>query len=202
MKIASNFLNNLDKISKDNILEKAKNVPNLDNNIVFNHYIYLLEFTKESICENNLVELIGLIHMCYGWMPTMYDDSNISLYKNNEFINDIWKNINSGSLDIFFLNKLKTITNNSIVGASKLLHFCNPQMYAIYDSRIYCSVSNNRTTTGVNNVNYFIEYIKKSRELVKDLKFVNNLREILINKNPVITNFSDLRCIEMCFFYK
>ena len=153
------------------------------------------------MCKNNINELIGLIHMCYGWMPTMYKKSDTSLYKDNELIKKIWDKIKEGSLDSVFLNNLKRITNNSIIGTSKLLHFCNPKMYAIYDSKIYCCISGNTTTGNYNNVDYYISYMKKMKEWEEDKIFIKKLREILSNNNPRIVEFSDLRCIEMCFYY-
>ena len=176
----SNFIKILQQYPKNEILEKSKKIPDLSKDVVFNHYIYLLEFVN-NIQKNNITDLIGLIHMCYGWMPTMYKKSNISLYSNKELINDLWQNVKEGSLDEKYLKTLKTISNNSIKGSSKLLHFCNPEMYAIYDTRVFNSiVGRKQSDTTVNNIDYFIYYIKTLREWSKDKDFISKIKNILI----------------------
>ena len=88
----SNFSKILHQYSKKDLLNIANNVPNLRDDIVCRHYIYLLEFAKNNP-KKTITDLIGLIHMCYSWMPTMYDNSDISLYNDNTLINDLWDNI-------------------------------------------------------------------------------------------------------------
>jgi hypothetical protein len=51
-------------------------------------------------------------------------------------LNRIKHDENKHSLTIGDLTMLKNCINNSIVGASKLLHFINPSLYAIWDSRV------------------------------------------------------------------
>ena len=194
------FYNELHKLSKDEILNNAKYIPDLRNDLICKHYIYLLDFTK-NISKNSIIDLIGLIHMCYGWMPTMYDNSDVSIYEDNLLIKSIWENINIGSLDNVFLGNIKKISNNSIVGGSKLLHFCNPEMYAIYDSRVYSSILGKETSYNVNNIENFYSYTNRLRELKKDGSFILELRKNLRNKLNDISVYTDLRCLEICFFY-
>ena len=198
----SNFSTMLHQYSKDDFLNNAKNVPDLRNDIVCSHYIYLLEFAKNN-SKKTISDLIGLIHMCYGWMPTMYDNSDISLYNDNTLINYLWDNIKNGSLENDFLGKLITIANNSIIGGSKLLHFCNPEMYAIYDSRVYSSIIKKKTKYNVimNDIEKYCSYIVKLKEIKEDKSFIFSLRKILKEKIHNINNYSDLRCLKFCFFY-
>lgn len=81
----------------------------------------------------NLHNLVIGINFVYGWMPTMFD------FKNNDFevaINLLNKVKNNNRLETQELSVLKSLFNNSIVGTSKLLHFINPSLYAIWDSRV------------------------------------------------------------------
>jgi len=45
------------------------------------------------------------------------------------------------------LDALKACINNSLVGASKLLHFINPEQYAIWDSKIFKYVTGRSMAT-------------------------------------------------------
>jgi hypothetical protein len=196
------FINKLESFSKELLLKKAKEVPDLSNNVIYKHYAYLLEFTKTNTYNKSLIELIGLIHMCYGWMPTMFKKSDVSLYNDKIFVNNIWENINNGSIENDFLRKLIKITNNSIIGGSKLLHFCNPNKYAIYDTKVCSTIMKRKISPDrANNINYFINYIEKIIEWSTDKGFINDLKNILINKNQDVNKVSDLRCIEMCIYY-
>lgn len=195
------FLNKLQQYSKDTLLKIAKLIPDRRNDVILRHYNYLLEFANANMVKNNITKLIGLIHMCYGWMPTMYKKSDIFRYDDDNFVSKIRKNIKEGSINKEFLDDLVKITNNSIVGGSKLLHFCNPEMYAIYDSKVFDSIVGNKKSSGVNNIDYFISYTNKVREWKKDVHFINELRNVLAKKFSEIAKYSDLRCIEICFYY-
>ena len=52
------------------------------------------------------------------------------------------------------LEKLKRMTNNSVVGMSKVLHFVNPEVFPIYDSNIG-SLSKN-----FSDVKNYVKYVK------------------------------------------
>ena len=201
-KCKDEFSNKLQSFPKELLLKNAKKVPDLSKNVIYKHYAYLIEFAKKNTYNKSIIELIGLIHMCYGWMPTMFKKSDISLYNDEEFVNDIWKNIDNGSIENEFLRKLIKITNNSIIGGSKLLHFCNPNKYAIYDTKVCSSIMKGKISPDrANNINYFINYMEKIIEWSTDKDFINDLRRALINKNPDVNMVSDLRCIEMCFYF-
>ena len=201
-KCKDEFSNKLQSFPKELLLKNAKKVPDLSKNVIYKHCAYLIEFAKKNTYNKSIIELIGLIHMCYGWMPTMFKKSDISLYNDEEFVNNIWENIDNGSIENEFLRKLIKITNNSIIGGSKLLHFCKPDMYAIFDTKVCSLILGKKISPDrVNNINWFISYIKQIRKWSSDDFFINTLRSILINKNPDVNMVSDLRCIEMCFYF-
>ena len=65
-------------------------------------------------------------HMIYGWMPTvldLYPHKKIDLKQAAKFLNDAKSN---GALTDQEINDLAGLINNSLVGASKLLHFVIP----------------------------------------------------------------------------
>lgn len=102
-----------------------------------------LKYSQE-IEKLNRDDLMLLIAFAYSWMPTIPKVSyslNIDerLNKAVLFINKIksW-DIDIKKLDSYLeeFENLKTFTNNSYVGMSKVLHFINPKLFCIYDSRV------------------------------------------------------------------
>jgi len=77
--------------------------------------------------------LIG-INFTYGWMPTVFKLKSCEFSQILEILNLVK---NNHKLSIDQLEILKYCLNNSIIGTSKLLHFINPNLYAIWDSNIY-----------------------------------------------------------------
>lgn len=76
-------------------------------------------------------------HMVYGWMPTI-----VHLNKDGIDLGEILHILQSVKDDKADLSEDQLITikcyiNNSVVGASKLLHFISPDRYPIWDSKIF-----------------------------------------------------------------
>jgi hypothetical protein len=85
-----------------------------------------------------------------------------------------------------------------MVGPSKLLHFIRPDLYAIWDSRIFkMYYPNNKSTYGIDNPNNYLQYLNNLTELSKQ-SGIEQLREKVyaILGYPV----SALRAIEYVLF--
>lgn len=97
-------------------------------------YPTFLEYfsNRNSISKTDLI--IG-INFTYGWMPTMFEFKNID--KLDKVVVFLSKAHSGQRLRIDELEIMKSCLNNSIVGSSKLLHFVNPQLYPIWDSRVH-----------------------------------------------------------------
>jgi hypothetical protein len=99
-------------------------------------YISYKEFVKyfadlKTITKHNLI--IG-INFTYGWMPTIFEFCSDNFDESLNILNRAKK----GKIPkIEHLGILKNLFNNSMVGTSKLLHFINPEIFAIWDSRVY-----------------------------------------------------------------
>lgn len=98
---------------------------------------FLKYFTSiQTITKHNLV--IG-INFTYAWMPTIFDFRS----DNFDAVINILNNAKQGQIPTEKeLEVLKKCFNNSLVGASKLLHFINPRQFAIWDSRVYRYLTN------------------------------------------------------------
>lgn len=102
-------------------------------------YPHFLNYFKnlESI---NLENLIIGISFTYSWMPTILKSIKL---QNPDVIISILNNVKNGKqIEEDELLLLKTVFNNSLVGTSKLLHFINPNQYAIWDSRVFKFLNN------------------------------------------------------------
>ena len=97
-------------------------------------YPYFIAFFKKFNIKENREELLYQgANMVYGWMPTMLDTQKKKV-EVSAVISSIEKlGVESKSKDLEIVSKFM---NNSIVGASKLLHFIYPEKYPIWDSKI------------------------------------------------------------------
>ena len=183
----------LSQLTVEKIVEYANEIPDLRNDLVFQSYPHLLDFSKSCLANKNENCLIGIAHMVYGWMPTMLEYNQIS---NSDLF---FKNVNNGSIEKDFLDMVKHSINNSIVGGSKFLHFLNPEEYAIFDSRVYKAITKSKSYDyNTNNVATYASYILRLRN-IRDK--AGKLRSLLIQKGLVSEKTSILRCIEMCLYY-
>lgn len=83
------------------------------------------------ITKHNLV--IG-INFTYGWMPTIFDFRSENFDEAIKILNNAKKGLIP---TVVQLETLKGLFNKSLVGTTKLLHFINPEIFAIWDSRVY-----------------------------------------------------------------
>lgn len=73
-------------------------------------------------------------HMVYGWMPTILEihiSESVDVHAGVALLN---KARIAGRLSCEEIEQLASLINHSVVGASKLLHFVNPEAFAIWDS--------------------------------------------------------------------
>lgn len=155
-------------------------------------YPYFIEYfkSKNELTQDNLI--CGAF-MIYGWMPTtlkniIYTNETIELFNTAK---------HSHLLDENELKNLKLFTNNSLVGLSKLLHFINPEVYPIWDSKIckyLCSSNHNYQVQDVSN---YLKYVNVIHETIK----LGLQNELDIVKAQLNYNISDVRLIEMSIFH-
>jgi len=156
-------------------------------------YLEFLRFfkTKRTIGYN---DFIVSSHMVYAWMPTMlrFDDSKVT-----EIIR-VLNHIRVGELASHEeLDLIKKSMNNSMVGPSKLLHFIRPDLYAIWDSRIYRYIHGHINQNEISKSKNYISYMDTLRSVVRHPMFIPI-------KNTVRDEFkqelSSLRIAEMIMF--
>ncbi|WP_202949473.1 hypothetical protein [Paraburkholderia hospita] len=96
------------------------------------------------------------------------------------------------------LAALKRLVNNSMVGASKLLHFVAPQRHAVWDSKVFAFCFDRYGYNyEVNNVRNYESYLSALKELMTDRRF-DSFHAAVCSKvgYPV----SGLRALELVMF--
>jgi hypothetical protein len=93
---------------------------------------------------------------------------------------------------------VKQAINNSIVGGSKLLHFINPELYAIWDSRVYRNIHNAEPYSyRVNNVVAYRKYLSLIYQIIN----TNEIEALHKNvQNEVGYSITKARAVELVFF--
>jgi hypothetical protein len=160
-------------------------------------YPHMLSYclNKNSFDESDFVILS---HMVYGWMPTiiMINKSGQSASVKQGAALLTKAKIN-GVLSEQELEQLKSLVNNSIVGASKLLHFVNPDKFPIWDSRIFQFCYRKKAYSNANNVKRYLKYIELLNELIDQ----NPNGKIFGNiTNKLGYKVSKLRALELVMF--
>jgi len=134
-------------------------------------YISYPEFLKyfsdlKIITRHNLI--IG-INFIYGWMPTIFDFRSDKFDEALNILNEAKKG-NKPTIDGLFL--LKGLLNNSLVGTTKLLHFINPDNFAIWDSRVYRHLTGKEPHDNrIGNCNAYLDYLDFCEYLTKQKEF-------------------------------
>ena len=90
----------------------------------------------------------------YAWMPTILDFRSSRL---DDGVAVLEKARAGAVLDSADVLTLAEIVNNSVVGASKLLHFVSPERFAIWDSRV-ARYLGSRVTGGPSGVERYQGY--------------------------------------------
>lgn len=128
-------------------------VPEDKFNLSYRHFLSYFA-SLENITEHELI--IGA-NFTYGWMPTILNFKSDKLAHAAHILNKA-KSTNI-RIDDNELLDLKALINNSLVGTSKLLHFVNPDIYAIWDSRVYSFLSGRSNYQDLHRPQLFWSYL-------------------------------------------
>lgn len=133
-------------------------------------------------------------HFVYGWMPTIIDLDTSNIDNVLRLLNEVKsaKKLASNELD-----EIKKCINNSMVGASKLLHFINPKEYAIWDSRVVRYITGNKSSYGIDNSDNYKEYLDRVADIINADGFTEIQSSIVGFLNYPIT---PMRAIELIMF--
>ncbi|SMD37880.1 hypothetical protein SAMN04488029_3518 [Reichenbachiella faecimaris] len=145
-------------------------------------YPYIIDFFNklESI---NPTELIIGNAVVYGWMPTTMNLRTNDLEAVLAPLNQLKKEKRKLNSDEF--SQLKLLVNNSVTGTSKLLHFIQPEVYPIWDSRVNRFISG--STKDTNTISAYEEYLLLFDEIAGDKRFVQLISSLTEKLDYTIT---------------
>jgi hypothetical protein len=166
-------------IIKEKFLNDCKNfdAKDLNNKLFKSYYKSYPEFLKYF---NNLKgpltihNLIIGINFTYSWMPTIFKFGSDRYDDALKILNNAKNGIPPDEGE---LNVLKKFLNNSLVGTSKLLHFINPEEFAIWDSKVYYYLTGKKQTNKkIGDCNIYLSYLLLCSDLTngKDYDFYHN----------------------------
>lgn len=151
--------------------------------------------------ELDWVAAVAILHMVYGWMPTMLRPiPHHSPDQRDELLRCLVSVRDGNLLGPDELARVERFANRSIVGASKLLHVLNPKNYVIWDSRVanvflWANVSRQTYCT----VPRFQDYLQTIRGWAGEPS-VQKRCQVLRALNPLFAQASNLRMIELVLF--
>ena len=157
-------------------------------------YRHFVRFFQERT-SLTLPDFVVGAHFTYGWMPRILNFRPIDIQKCLVILNKVHSH--QMILDSEVLT-LAGAMNGSLVGVSKLLHFIDPNRYAIWDSNV-CEYLNSRTGRKwrVGELQSYLNY----QDLLRSLQGCSIMTEL---RNIVGHRFdgevSDLRILEIVMF--
>ncbi len=180
---------------KDRLLKDAESINiSAEEKYLIAYQEFIQYFKKnDTITVHNTI--IG-ISFTYSWMPTILKFQPDKINKATESLNAAKQGnmLSSEDLDVF-----KACFSNSIVGSSKLLHFINPDKFAIWDSRVYRYIFNQEPHSyRVEKVDTYLEYLSFCKDLTSSTDMIS-LQKTMEDK--VGYKMTSMRAIELVFFY-
>jgi len=142
------------------------------NSFVISYPHFITYFNSKKII---LVQdfIIGA-YFAYGWMPTILKIHTDNPHRDLENGVAILNRVKNGEIITDDdLNFLISVVNNSLVGTTKLLHFINPQVYSIWDSRVYSYFYPKKANNyyRVNKIENYREFLRKCDEIRENTRF-------------------------------
>lgn len=186
-------MKNLDNLYKTFI---NMNISNEIKGYYIDSYNFYISFfaEKEQLKEQDVIIGLGFV---YSWMPTIPKNVNFNILKEvTILLNKAKQGYDFTDTDYVTLKKL---CNNSLVGSSKLLHFINPNKYAIWDSKIYSFLYEDKASYKykVENIAKYKAYLELMNKVSISIKFRPIIEK---NKKQFPYHITDFRVIEWMFF--
>jgi hypothetical protein len=178
----------------ETITNASKSVlKNLKEDNYIASYSYFLDFT--SNVKLDIEKFIVCSNMVYGWMPTIL---NLDLSQKTQIEKVLEKLNRKLKLSLKDFQILKKSINNSVVGMSKFLHFCDPYKYPIFDSKVYSFITGKKYASGIDKPIAYIAYINKMRDVINHKDF-SRLHSSVCDQ--LGKKLSPMRSLELIMFY-
>ena len=180
-------------LSFENLKKDVETLILTENDSYIDSYSEFINYFK-NIDWIEKHHLVIASHFVYGWMSTIIQLDT----KNIDEVLTALNGVKAGhSVTENQLEIIKQCVNNSMVGTSKLLHFINPELYAIWDSRIFRYLTGKKSSYGIDKPKAYLEYLVALKEIAnhKDYRSLH----FAIERNFKY-EISPLRAIEILMF--
>ncbi|MCB0647081.1 MAG: hypothetical protein KDC49_10485 [Saprospiraceae bacterium] len=179
----------------ENVLIAAKAFKlSQDDSYIIAYPEFIKYFNEIGSDELRFHHLVISSHFIYGWMPTII---HLNISQKDEVLSLLNKVKLGQLLNSSQLHILKECINGSMVGLSKLLHFINPEIYPIWDSKIYKYITDKNSTYGIDRPENYISYLNEVLKIANHIDF-NKISKLICNK--LNYQVSQIRVIELCIF--
>lgn len=181
-------------INKISIDEKTIDIPNDRSDFI--SYVEFIKYFRElkTITKHNVI--IG-INFTYGWMPTIFDFRSNDMDLVINILNKAKQGEIPNEKDLGILRKC---FNNSLVGTSKLLHFINPNIFAIWDSRVFRYLTNQEPHSyRLDNCKSYLDYLEFIKLLTEQSDYIKIHNSIIKKVGYEMTKF---RTVELIMYLK
>jgi len=158
----------METISFEKIAERAECLKKVDPNDTYHkaYFHFVNYFTgKSTLSEHDLI--IGA-SFTYAWMPTIMHFKSDTFESAVGILNKAKKSERISSEELLIL---KSLINNSLVGVSKLLHFINPEIYAIWDSKVCNCLTGKSYKQKVESIDQYWCYLDLCVRVIKNPQF-------------------------------
>ena len=158
-------------------------------------YFPILNHLKAQKGNLNSKSTMVAICLIYSWMPRIIHNSIIPDDDVIKLLNKAYNSTSEDKLNEQEIEKVKYSINNSMVGASKMLHFINPTVYPIWDNNIAETIKS-ENSRGKKEVLKYLDYQEACLELSDDdcTEYIKNFNSERFN------GLSKLRKIDMALF--
>ena len=169
-------------------------------------YPILFLYFKGISTEVSWDNLILGLHVVYGWMPTIPQLKKVMdwpLDKRVLFVNTLKEIISEKNASVKQFELIKEFSNNSVVGASKLLHFLVPETFPIWDSRVAKAFFSRKNVSynQINKPSIWQTYTNTLLDWIKNDDVKKRCKELRRN-SVFLKDVSDIRMVELVLFHK
>ena len=119
----------------------------------------------EDVTRHNLIIAANFV---YGWMPRTLRFRSQDFESAIAIANAAMAGSKIGERE---LSLLKDLIDNSMVAVSKLLHFVRPDLYVIWDRRVYTYVNGRYSQHQIQKSDNYLAFLDNCRELAQDGRF-------------------------------
>ena len=183
------------EITIENIIAAESKVEIDQNTPYLRAYPEIIRYFRDVGTFTRHEFIIGA-HIVYGWMPTILEISSKDDVVGRAV--DILNRVRHGAqIDFGEMDGLKAAINNSVVGASKVLHFMKPDSYPIWDSVVYKFIHGTNSQYQMGKSEIYLNYVSACQQVAADEGFLPAYESM---KKKIGYEITKIRAIEMIMY--